>query len=133
MTSTEQQMTQTKETTVNEILPAHIQAQTKIRFFVLKWTEQLVEKLQEDYDSQYKNSPQPCKFEINTKGKKYYKIVEDGSSAHAFIDIQTGDVFKPASWNKPADRKRYNLLNDSSRKACLTYCDWAGGYLYIRG
>jgi len=41
----------TKEVSVEEILPAHIQAQTRIRFFVLKWTEQLVSKLQENYDA----------------------------------------------------------------------------------
>ena len=133
MTSTEQQMTQTKEVSVEEILPAHIQAQTKIRFFVLKWTEQLVEKLQEDYDSQYKNSPQPCKFEINTKGKKYYKIVEKNGGVHAFVNKQTGEVYKPASWSSPAKHVRYNLSIIEDRKRCFDNADWAGGYLYLRG
>ena len=132
MTSTEQQMTQTKETTVNEILPAHIQAQTKIRFFVLKWTEQLVEKLQEDYDSQYKNSPQPCKFSITT-GRKYHKILDRKGSVHAFVNKQTGELHKPASWNAPTKHVRYDLRRIKQRHECFNKADWAGGYLYLRG
>ena len=133
MTSTEQQMTQTKEVSVEEILPAHIQAQTKIRFFVLKWTEQLVEKLQADYDRQYKSNSNPCRFEINTKGKKYYKIVEKNGGVHAFVNKQTGEVYKPASWKSPAKHVRYNLSIIEDRKRCFDNADWAGGYLYLRG
>tara|TARA_Y100000593_G_scaffold4667_1_gene9220 strand:- start:91 stop:492 length:402 start_codon:yes stop_codon:yes gene_type:complete len=133
MTSTEQQMTQTKEVSVEEIIPAHIQAQTKIRFFVLKWTEQLVEKLQADYDRQYKSNSNPCRFEINTKGKKYYKIVEKNGGVHAFVNKQTGEVYKPASWKSPAKHVRYNLSIIEDRKRCFDNADWAGGYLYLRG
>ena len=133
MTSTEHQMTQTKEVSVEEIIPAHIQAQTKIRFFVLKWTEQLVEKLQADYDRQYKSNSNPCRFEINTKGKKYYKIVEKNGGVHAFVNKQTGEVYKPASWKSPAKHVRYNLSIIEDRKRCFDNADWAGGYLYLRG
>tara|TARA_Y100000590_G_C15446208_1_gene910862 strand:+ start:163 stop:564 length:402 start_codon:yes stop_codon:yes gene_type:complete len=133
MTSTEQQMTQTKEVSVEEIIPAHIQAQTKIRFFVLKWTEQLVEKLQADYDRQYKSNSNPCRFEINTKGKKYYKIVEKNGGVHAFVNKQTGEVYKPASWKSPAKHVRYNLSIIEDRKRCFDNADWAGSYLYLRG
>ena len=133
MTSTEQQMTQTKETTVNEILPAHIQAQTKIRFFVLKWTEQLVEKLQANYDAQDTLKSQHYRFEINTKGKKYYKIVEKNGGVHAFVNKQTGEVYKPASWKSPAKHVRYNLSIIEDRKRCFDNADWAGSYLYLRG
>jgi len=70
-------------------------------------------------------------------GPKYIKIwdMERGQkrSIHAFIDKNTGDVFKPASWNSPAKHVRYNLLNDSSRHQCLSNADWAGGFLYLRG
>ena len=68
-------------------------------------------------------------------GKKYVKlvIVNSGSrSVHCFIDNVTGDVFKPASWAKPAKNVRYNLLNDQSRSLCYEKADWAGGYLYMR-
>ena len=77
-------------------------------------------------------------------GRKYYKIIQqdydtfqdrneyrDGS-VHAFVDKTTGDVYKPAGWAKPAQHVRYNLLDDKSRQDCLSRCDWAGGYLYMR-
>ena len=77
-------------------------------------------------------------------GRKYYKIIQqdydtfqdrneyrDGS-VHAFVEKTTGDVYKPAGWAKPAQHVRYNLLDDKSRQDCLSRCDWAGGYLYMR-
>lgn len=70
-----------------------------------------------------------------SQGKKYVKliIVNSGSrSVHCFIDNVTGDVFKPASWAKPAKHIRYNLLNDQSRSLCYDLADWAGGYLYMK-
>ena len=85
---------------------------------------------------------------IVKKGRKYLKIVNqqfddmgpnpsykyrDGS-VHAFIDRETGDVYKPASWNKPAKHVRYNLLERSDRNFLFDYKNvgWAGGYLYMR-
>ena len=82
------------------------------------------------------------------KGRKYLKIINqqyddmgayatyqyrDGS-VHAFIDRETGDVYKPASWNKPAKHVRYNLLERSDRNFLFDYRNvgWAGGYLYMR-
>ena len=83
------------------------------------------------------------KFRIEN-GRKYYRIIQqdydtfqdrneyrDGS-VHAFVDKTTGDVYKPAGWAKPAQHVRYNLLDDKSRQDCLSRCDWAGGYLYMR-
>ena len=85
---------------------------------------------------------------IVKKGRKYLKIINqqyddmgayatyqyrDGS-VHAFIDRETGDVYKPASWNKPAKHVRYNLLERSDRKLLFDWKNvgWAGGYLYMR-
>ena len=34
---------------------------------------------------------------------------------HCFVNIKTGDVFKPESYNKPAKHVRYNLLDDVQR------------------
>ena len=82
------------------------------------------------------------------KGRKYLKIINqqyddmgayathqyrDGS-VHAFIDRETGDVYKPASWNKPAKHVRYNLLERSDRNFLFDWKNvgWAGGYLYMR-
>ena len=76
-------------------------------------------------------------------GRKYFKIVSqeydtfqdrneyrDGS-VNAFVDRNTGEVYKPAGWAKPAKHVRYNLLDERSRAECLGRADWAGGYLYM--
>jgi hypothetical protein len=71
-------------------------------------------------------------FYIDTL-RKYYKVVmNDGnqSHSHCFIDKETGDVFKSASWKSPAKGVRFNLLDDNSRVECYKRADWAGGYLY---
>ena len=80
------------------------------------------------------------------EGRKYYKIVQqdydtfqnrneyrDGS-VHAFVDKKTGDVYKPASWNKPAKHVRYTFQDSKQLKFLLdpNNVGWAGGYLYMR-
>jgi len=73
---------------------------------------------------------------IYTKGKKYAKIIHVTSygsqkSAHAFVDLNTGDVYKSATWQSPAKNGvRYNLLDEQSRVEMYKRADWAGGYLY---
>jgi len=85
------------------------------------------------------------KFEIR-EGKKYYKVVQveydtfqnrneyRDSSVHAFVDKNTGDVYKPASWKAPAKHVRFNFNIDTHREFLFDYRNvgWAGGYLYIR-
>ena len=85
------------------------------------------------------------KFVIRT-GKKYYKIIQqdfdtfrdrneyrDGS-VHAFVDKNTGEVYKPASWKSPAKHVRFNLNRPEDRAYLFqpNNVDWAGGYLYMR-
>ena len=83
-------------------------------------------------------------------GKKYIKVFnlqyqesndyygrEAGyrkGSVTAFIDKNTGEVYKPASWKAPAKIVRYNLLIIAERNYLLNpnNCDWAGGHLYLR-
>ena len=70
-----------------------------------------------------------------TKGKKYAKIVHINcggqKSSHAFVDLNTGDVYKPKDWRSPSlNGVRYNLLDDKSREEMYHRADWAGGYLY---
>ena len=87
-------------------------------------------------------------FKVKT-GKKYYKIVQqeyetwkqskyygqyrDGS-VHAFVDKETGEVYKPASWRAPAKHVRFNLSDVKQMKFLCDpkNVDWAGGYLYLR-
>ena len=82
-------------------------------------------------------------------GKRYYKIVQqefetwekskyygqyrDGS-VHCFVDKETGDVYKPASWSAPAKHIRFSFQNVEDLKFLLNpdNVGWAGGYLYIR-
>ena len=79
-------------------------------------------------------------------GRKYYKIMQREfdtfqdrnewreGSVHAFVDKNTGEVFKPASYNAPAKHVRYDLrvINDRVKLHDPRYTGWAGGYLYMR-
>ena len=124
-------MTPKKVTMEDVIHPVELQYQRSIPTMVLDWTEELVTRLQKDYDRQYKNSPQPCRFEIQT-GRKYHKINVKNGGVHAFIDKNTGEVYKPASYKAPAKHVRYDLRRIKQRHECFSNADWAGGYLYLR-
>ena len=78
------------------------------------------------------------------QGKKYLKVVREeyderndrwrDTTVHAFINTETGEVYKPASWKAPAKHVRYSFCN---KKDMLFLTDprcvgWAGGYLYMR-
>ena len=79
-------------------------------------------------------------------GKRYYKIVSEefdtfqnrnewkDGSVHAFIDRQTGQVYKPASWKAPAKHVRFDMRIIKEREFLHNpdNVDWAGGYLYMR-
>jgi len=77
------------------------------------------------------------KFVIES-GRKYHKIIMEvpntnrppSRSVHAFIDMKTGEVYKPASFKAPAKHVRFNLLLINDREWLLENADWAGGYLY---
>ena len=83
-------------------------------------------------------------------GKKYIKVFnlqyqeaneyynrEAGyraGSVTAFIDKNTGEVYKPASWRAPAKHVRYDLrlIKDREFLHNPANTDWAGGHLYMR-
>ena len=83
-------------------------------------------------------------------GKKYIKVFnlqyQDANeyygrkagyrqgSVTAFIDKNTGEVYKPASWKAPAKHVRFDLRIIAERNYLLNpeNCDWAGGHLYMR-
>jgi len=94
----------------------------------------LGQALQTNYDERYGgHACLDTVFDV-VRGRKYFKITmtNNQESVHAFIDKDTGDVFKPASWRGPAKIARYNLLDEKSYQQCISRADWAGGYLYIR-
>ena len=121
----------TKELSVEEILhPIELHYQRSIPEMVLDWTKELVTRLQEDYDSNNYTSDR-YKFEIQT-GRKYHKIYCKNQGVHAFVNKETGEVFKPASYKAPAKHVRYDLRRIKARQRCFSNADWAGGYLYLR-
>jgi hypothetical protein len=93
-----------------------------------------VEYHQERID-ELKNGILPIDYVIES-GKKYHKVimVDGGSSrsAHAFVDKNTGELYKSSSWKSPAKGVRYDLRLIEQREYVLENCDWAGGYLYAK-
>ena len=83
-------------------------------------------------------------------GKKYIKVFNlqyseasdyynrpagyRAGSVTAFIDKNTGEVYKPASWKAPAKHVRYDLrlIKDREFLHNPKNVDWAGGHLYMR-
>tara|TARA_Y100001970_G_scaffold37521_1_gene46388 strand:+ start:160 stop:498 length:339 start_codon:yes stop_codon:yes gene_type:complete len=92
--------------------------------------EERVYKLAEYIKADYNKYGYKSDYNVTVKkGKKYFKVITE-NSVHCFVDINNGNVYKPASWNKPAAIVRYNLLDNP--QDCYNKCDWSGGYLYIR-
>ena len=95
------------------------------------WAMDLVDALEANYNTRYPDSSSPVKFETKI-GKKYIKIIQVNGGVHAFIDKNTGEVYKPAGWRSPAKHVRYDLRLIRDRQVLEVKCDWAGGYLYMR-
>ena len=89
------------------------------------------------------------KFVFKT-GKKFHKVYfleyQDANdyygtkagyksgSVHCFIDRQTGEVYKPASWKAPAKHVRFDLRLIQDREFLFNpnNISWAGSHLYMR-
>ena len=79
-------------------------------------------------------------------GRKYYKIMQREfdtfqdrnewreGSVHAFVDKNTGEVYKPASYNSRAKYVRFDMriINQREKLHDPKFTGWAGGYLYLR-
>jgi hypothetical protein len=74
-------------------------------------------------------------YQVET-GKKYHKVIfVDGGghrSVHCFIDKQTGQIYKSASWKAPAKGVRYDLRLIADREWLFENASWCGGYLYAK-
>mgnify|MGYP003140091376 FL=1 len=112
----------------------HVRSLTK---FTSEWANKQLEDV--------KNGTANLMRFVVTKGRKYFKITSHEydtfqdrneykeGSVNCFVDKNTGEVYKPASYNSPHTKHvRYNLLDEDSRAECLLRADWAGGYLYLR-
>ena len=112
---------------------------------VEKWVWQLCRSLEENYKLRYPDSSEPIKFRMEF-GRKYIKIIQQNydtfrdineyrdGGVHAFIDKNTGEVYKPASWRGPTKGVRYDMRLIKHRDFLHNPAnvDWAGGYLYMR-
>ena len=104
--------------------------------------EEQLQKIEDGTENLYK-------FVFKT-GKKFHKVYfleyQEASeyygtkagyksgSVHCFIDRQTGEVYKPASWKAPAKHVRFDLRLIQDREFLFNpnNIDWAGGHLYMR-
>ncbi len=78
------------------------------------------------------------------EGKKYLKVIMndynsitkkyDGRGVHCFIDKNTGEVYKAASWKSPARGVRFDMRIIRERELLHnpSFVSWSGGYLYAR-
>ena len=89
-----------------------------------KWDYKVGKKFIKVFNLQYE---EPNEY-YNRKGG--YRA----GSVTAFIDKNTGEVYKPASWKAPAKHVRFDLRIIREREFLLNpkNCDWAGGHLYMR-
>jgi hypothetical protein len=136
-----------------------LQAQQTIADSVLNHTHLLIEALKDNYREysirghqrsvernesveyhqqridELRNGILPIDYVIET-GKKYHKVimVDGGSSrsVHAFVDKNTGELYKSSSWKSPAKGVRYDLRLIADREYLLKNADWSGGYLYAK-
>jgi hypothetical protein len=140
-------------------LTLQAQAQQTITDSVLKNTHLLIEALKDNYRQysirghqrsvernesvehhqqridELRNGILPIDYVIES-GKKYHKIimVDSGSSrsVHAFVDKNTGELYKSSSWKSPAKGVRYDLRLIEQREWLFAHADWSGGYLYAK-
>ena len=100
---------------------------------VEQWAMDLIDALEANYNSRYPDSSCPVKFETKI-GKKYIKIIQVDGGVHAFIDKNTGEVYKAASWKAPAKGVRFDMRIIRERELMhnSNFCGWSGGYLYAR-
>ena len=107
-----------------------------------KYYEEQLQKIEDGTENLYK-------FDYQV-GKKYIKVFNlqyseandyytraagyRQGSVTAFIDKNTGEVYKPASWKAPAKHVRFDLSIITEREFLHNpkNTDWAGGHLYMR-
>ena len=101
-------------------------ARNTLHLNVRKWSLMLCDALTHD-------APDDYRYEI-VSGNKYYKVVMFDSgghkSVHCFVDKQTGEVYKSASYKAPAKGIRFDLRLIKDREWLFANVDWSGSYLY---
>lgn len=87
---------------------------------VREWVKRCQELIHQHYQKNFSNLETP-KLQINP-GKKYFKIVQvdNQRTVWAFVNKETLDILKPASWAAPAKHARGNILDKSNGMSWMT-------------
>ena len=71
--------------------------------------------------------------EYHEDGTKTTTIVEDTrGSIHCFVDKNTGDIYKPASWKAPYTKGNNAVRGSIYDEKCYEKTDLYGGWLYAK-
>lgn len=116
---------------LNEEAKGYKQALNKfLKFANKQYAAQFKKSFKKTYDS-----GAYTQIAVLKPGKKYDRVVnvranepKEPESVHAFIERETGDIFKPAGYNKPAKGPRASIFEPNSYK----HADVHGGWLYRR-
>ena len=120
----------------------NLENQTKLTEGYKSYYEEQLQKIEDGTENLYKWDYKVGKKFIKVFNLQYEEPNEyynrkggyRAGSVTAFIDKNTGEVYKPASWKAPAKHVRYDLRIIREREFLLNpkNCDWAGGHLYMR-
>ena len=107
-----------------------------------KYYEEQLQKIEDGTANLYKFDYQVGKKYIKVFNLQYSEACDyynrpagyRAGSVTAFIDKQTGEVYKPASWKAPAKHVRFDLRLIKDREFLFNWknLSWAGGHLYMR-
>lgn len=100
-----------------------VEQEIAINEFVQLWQERIDAYMQKQFPT-LKREVLKVRY-----GKKYAKVIKSDASVYAFIDLSTGDIFKPASWQKPAPHARGNV---NSKTQGMEAVDAHGYIKYLR-
>jgi hypothetical protein len=66
-------------------------------------------------------------YHLNYKfGRKYIKVLSstgNQTGTWAFVELETGNIYKPAGWRKPAKHARGNIFD---KDGGMKYMQWTG-------
>jgi hypothetical protein len=81
------------------------------------------------FERNYKTLTPPV-LVVLPRGRVYKKVVFTGTqnSVHSFIEIKTGNIYKPASWKAPAKHARGNIYKNCGSNAL----DVMGNVRYLK-
>jgi hypothetical protein len=88
---------------------------------MVKALETMTAALQAQMVATHPTTDRVYAFELGRKYARVYAQMGSGRSVYAFVDVSTGDIFKPASWKGPAKGVRGNLFSADYMSACGVY------------